>query len=258
MSNRLLVNQQWQSIDLPSSEDFLILQNLSELAVIECIIADDEPSDQNKSHYLLKANQESAFTINDSGNKLWLRLHKSTNNQSEVCWFERKKLSAAGSGGNPGLTESQIRALFPKTWAQRDTVNRTFNRTWKDGFITAERVIRDSFNFRYYFELAARNDSTSWGGGYAEIWLYVNDGAYQKLCNSGYNLAMGSSARLIRKDPFSHIFKRGILGVPAQGDFTAKIKLRHRSYNGTLYINKNRGSSDAASGSYHEISEIVI
>ena len=146
--------------------------------------------------------------------------------------------------------------LIPKTFYQNDTVNRTFTTTIADGFITNAVTIRDTFDCKYHYELPCRNDSESWGGGYTYVYVSINGGAYSYVGHTGYQNAMVYKARAIRTDVKTVILPRGSIGIPASGDYTIKIKLRHRSYNGNLWINKNRGTSTPMFGSYHEFQEI--
>ena len=148
--------------------------------------------------------------------------------------------------------------ILPKLYYQNDNVNRSFTTTVADGFITNTVVIRDKFNCRYHYELPCRNDSEAWGGGYTYLYISVNGGAFVYLGHSGYQNAMVYKGRAIRTDTKTVVLRRGSHGIPATGDYKIKVKLRHRSYNGSLYVNKNRGTGTALFASYHEFQEVMI
>ena len=88
------------------------------------------------------------------------------------------------------------------------------------------------------------------------IQISIDGGAYQNVVDMGYQQSMINGGALIHTATKTVYFDRGTYGIPEEGDYTIQVKLRHRSYSGTLYINENRGNSDAKSSSLHEFSEI--
>lgn len=133
-----------------------------------------------------------------------------------------------------------------KIFVEEDNINRSFGSSWANGMILKNRTIRDGWDLSLHYELPARNDYMGDGGGYTELQYSINGGGWQSLGNSGHQLAMGYSAREIRTDTRTVYMQRGELtGVPSTGDFDIQFKFRHKSYNGTLYINQGRGTSDS-------------
>lgn len=182
-----------------------------------------------------------------------------------IAWFPLKAnvdvvqdLTSPNNGdvlSTAGLV-AEIKDLFPKTWEERDNTNRNFSSTWATGFTTQTVTIRDGFDCRYRYELPSRNDQTSWGGGYTLVQISVNGGAFQDVVDMGYQQSMVNGGAIIHTATKTVYFDRGAFGIPATGDYTIQVRLRHRSYSGTLMINGSRGSSANESASLHEFSEI--
>ncbi len=149
-----------------------------------------------------------------------------------------------------------------KVFVEEDNIDRSFSNSWADGMILQDRTIRDGWDVKLHYELPARNDST-WGGGYTKIYYKINGGAWVELGNSGYQLAMGGAntnegeqTKIIRTDTRTVYLKRSELtDAPATGDFNIQFKFSHRSYNGTLKINKSSGSTDIKFNSLFVIEE---
>ena len=163
------------------------------------------------------------------------------------------ELFKKGGGNGEGLLD-ETKKLIANIYVEYDNVNRAFGTGWANGFTTKSRLIRKGFDVEFHYELPTRNNTTSWGGGYTEVQYSINDGAWRSLGNSGYQLAMGNSAALIRTDTKTLYLNRTRLNNPT-ADFNIKFKLRHRSYNGTLYINRNRGTSTELFASLFVIKE---
>ena len=143
----------------------------------------------------------------------------------------------------------------PRIYKQLDTVDRSYSTSWADGFITNRVTIRDGWAVGLHYELPCRNNYTNWGGGYAELQYSVNGSNWRSFATSGTQLAMGRSAGIIRTDTRSFLLMRSQLKAPAEGDFTIQFKMRHRSYQGTLFINKSRGTAAAEFASLFIINE---
>ena len=147
--------------------------------------------------------------------------------------------------------------ILPKTYFENDTKGRSFTTKIANGFTTQEVVIRNGFECKYHYELPCRNDSESWGGGYTYLHISVNGGAPILVGHSGYQNAMVYKARAIRTDTKTVVLSRGLFGIPKTGDYKIKVTLKHKSYNGTLLINKSSGTSTSQFLSYHEFQEII-
>lgn len=246
-----------QSFDLPEDGYVLQVQNGRSFIVIEAMVA--ENADNFNCDHDLYSNQKQEFSRIAGATKLWLRTREE-GTEVVVTTLVKKSSPAAAPAGSSGLTEAEVLALIaahtPIDYPQRDTQNRTFGRSYEVGFTTQTVTIRDGFDARYSFAIPNRNDSTSWGGGYTTIEYSVNGGAFQKKSANGYQNCMGLSAAIIRTDTYECFFNRGAGGIPQNGDFTLAVRLKHRSYNGTLRVNDRRGSVDPESASLHIISEV--
>ena len=155
------------------------------------------------------------------------------------------ELFKLGGVSGEGLKEvlAEIEKARPRVFKQLDGANRGFSTNWGNGFTTATRTIRDGWEVNFHVEIPCRNDYTSWGGGYAEVQYSINGAAFRSLGNSGYQLAMSNSAAVIHTYVRSFLLTRSQLAAPATGDFTIQFRMRHRSYQRTLYINRSSGTS---------------
>lgn len=146
--------------------------------------------------------------------------------------------------------------LLPKTYVEEDNVDRSFVNGWDLGQVWQVRTIRDGYDVKLHFEIPVRNDSTNWGGGYLDIEYSVNGSPYTSIGNTGYQLVMGYSARIITTYARTIYLKRSELSAPSTGDFTLQFRFKYRSYDGTLYVNLNRGTTDQKFSTLFELSEM--
>ena len=124
------------------------------------------------------------------------------------------------------------------SYTQIDTTSRTFSTTWADGMIWANNNYAGNSKLLCILYVPARNDSTSWGGGYVSLQYSVNGAAYVSLGQSGYDQVMQLGGAAI--DSNSYHF---LLDITGSGPCTVQFKCQHRAYDGTLYINESHEAS---------------
>ncbi len=126
---------------------------------------------------------------------------------------------------------------------QYDSVVKTFSTSWADGKIWDTYDFTGGSRVRLDWRCPMRNDSSGWGGGYIDIQYSYDDGvSWSSIGNSGYDGPMAIGGDIITSMSGSFIF----LSCPT-GDFSLKLKFRHRSYDGTLNVN---GSRDIVEGDF--------
>lgn len=124
-----------------------------------------------------------------------------------------------------------------------DTEGRSFSSSWADGKIWDTYSFTGGSRVRLDWRVPMRNDAGGWGGGYIDIQYSYDDGTtWSSIGNSGYDGPMAISGDIITSMNGSFTFT----DCP-DNDFTLKLKFRHRSYDGTLYINNQR---DIGTGDY--------
>ena len=138
-----------------------------------------------------------------------------------------------------------IDAVTPKTYVFYDSTARDFTTTFANGFyipLADIITIRDGFDVEVDVEVPMRNDdASSWGGGYLEIQLNIDEGGWISTGHTGYSNVMDNNSAQIDR-AFKKLFlERGEYGIPASGDFTIRVLLRHRSYTSTLKVNYKNG-----------------
>lgn len=151
--------------------------------------------------------------------------------------------SVEGLSSNLEDLQKQVDAIAPVNYTRKgailnsyvevDSADRSFGTTWADGKIWAKNNYAGNSKLLVMLYLPARNDSSSWGGGYVSLQYSVNGAAYVSLGQSGYDQVMqlGGAGSI---DSNSYHF---LLDITGSGPCTVQFKCQHRSYDGTLYIN---------------------
>lgn len=161
--------------------------------------------------------------------------------------------SGRGADGGSG-SEININDYLPVTYTQVDTQNRTFNTSWGNGFETERFLIRKGWSLEFYYELPCRNNSNRFGGGYTEV-LYSLDGSnYTSLGNSGFQLVMSDGGGNVATETRTIMLDREFISAPDE-DIQISFKLRHKSRNGRLWINRGRGTTDELFASLFVVKE---
>ena len=126
---------------------------------------------------------------------------------------------------------------------QYDSVTRNFTTAWAEGKTWDVFTKNIGTDVVLSWRCPFRNETTSWGGGYIDIQLSINGGAYASLGNSGYDggvMDMGSATIASMAGTF-------LLDLDTvRAASTIQIKFLHRSYDGTVIIN---GSHSIVTGS---------
>ena len=145
---------------------------------------------------------------------------------------------------NYGLhVDGDIRLTNNKAFSvnqQTDATERDISTAWTDGKEWTAISCPAYGKLMIWIYIPCRNDSASWGGGYHELQYRINGGSYVSLGNSGYTSVMTLSTGDIG---FYH--NTFYLNPGQTADYTIQFKNRHRSYDGTLWINKNTTYSGA-------------
>lgn len=161
--------------------------------------------------------------------------------------------SGRGADGGSG-SDVNISDYIPKSYAQTDDVSRTFNTAWSDGFETTRFDIRKGWDIEFYYEIPCRNTSSGYGGGYTEV-LYSLDGVnYTSLGNSGYQLVMASGGGNISTESRLLLISRSLINAPDE-NIKISFKMRHKSYEGSLWVNRGRGTTDVLFASVFTVKE---
>lgn len=135
-------------------------------------------------------------------------------------------------GGIAPISYTRKGAIL-NSYVEIDSVDRSFSTTWADGKIWAKNNYAGNSKLLVMLYLPARNDSSSWGGGYVSLQYSVNDAPYVSLGQSGYDQVMhlGGAGSI---DSNSYHF---LLDITGSSPCTVQFKCQHRAYDGTLYIN---------------------
>ena len=133
-----------------------------------------------------------------------------------------------------------------------DTDNRSFVNQWAWGKIFSTHHFRARSRIKITLHIPARNDTTNWGGLYTEVYVDLNGGGWVSLGHSGYDAVMSYSARLVAT------YSKSFLYDPEQAqDFTLRLGLQHRSYNGTTHVNANHGFVGERFGTTVRLEEVL-
>jgi hypothetical protein len=139
------------------------------------------------------------------------------------------------------LILSNISRFFHKNiYVETDTSNRTFSTSWADGKEFTLKNYSANSKLLVHVYVPCRNSYSGWGGGYHDLQYNINSSGYKKLGQSGYTSVMNSNGQDIGF--WSNMF---YLNLNITSSFTCQFKLRHRSYDNTLYVNQ---STDVNSG----------
>ena len=119
-----------------------------------------------------------------------------------------------------------------------DSTLRHYTNSWKQGMITPAITKRDSSNIEIHWRVPFRNDSTSWGGAYTEIFYSEDEGlTWTTIGSSGYTSGtMVSGGYAIEADNNTHLIE-GLTGT------SFKLKFMHKSFDGTSTENERNGMS---------------
>lgn len=165
----------------------------------------------------------------------------STNN----AWVECKgqTLNDAESPFNgqimPDLMDEQPYDSVLSSTTELDTTYREFGTSYGDGKIWQKRTYRAKTKLLVHLSIPSRNDSSAWGGGYLDFQYSLNGGAYVSLGSSGFDMNMcNSTIHTIDHDDWHFL-----LDLDQSAAYTLQFKCRHKSYDGTLQVNNNRGQS---------------
>ena len=166
------------------------------------------------------------------------------NGSSYICVADKPVTGIAPvDGKNSATWQLMVAGTTPLIYKHVDTATRTFGNSWKDGTTTPAWDFRAGSRILLHLGVPMRNDSMSWGGGYTEVQYQIDGGTWVSLGHSGYDGVMANSAQAILT------YNRTILIAPSQtNDFNIAIKLRHRSYDGTLIVN---GSHELSGADFH-------
>ncbi len=161
--------------------------------------------------------------------------------------IKERELVIATDTGELGTTNGWIdpfniptNGRIGEIYFEYDKTVRTFGTSWSDGIVWSNRNFKGGSRIRVDWRCPMRNDHSSWGGGYIDIqYSYDNGATWASVGNSGYDGPMAVSGDIITSMSGSFYF----LNCPS-GDFTLKMKFRHRSYEGTLNVNGSRDISE--------------
>ena len=135
------------------------------------------------------------------------------------------------------LTELNKGRLVNK-YTFTDTTLRQFDTGWGQGMITPIISKETDTDIILDWRVPSRNDSSGWGGMYMDI-QYSEDGGgtWTSIGNSGYDGGcMVNGADGIGSMSGHHVFTN-------LSTETIRIRMMHRSYEGTVTINDGRGES---------------
>ena len=147
------------------------------------------------------------------------------------------KLHVNGTISQFGFPCMFIRNIYE----EYDATNRTFSTTFADGKTWTSRSYNANSKLILHIYIPCRNDSTSWGGGYHEVQYNINNTGWLSFGNSGYTSVMSSAGGDI--GTYSTVL---YMPLTINTTFTCQFKYRHRSFDGTLYVNQ---STDVVVGS---------
>lgn len=143
----------------------------------------------------------------------------------------------------------------PRVYEEYDTAKRSFGSGWANGKTWTERSFRGGSNVSLFLSIPCRNDSTSWGGLYTEVQYSLNNGSWVSLGHSGHDGVMGNKASLILTYTKQFLVLDGDQ-IPSN-DYTLRIRFRHRSYDGTSYVNQLHNSSNSRFGTVLRLTELL-
>lgn len=118
---------------------------------------------------------------------------------------------------------------------QTDTVSRTFGTSWAVGQTWNTVTKKAGSNILLIWRVPFRNDSTSWGGGYIDIQISLNGGAFTSIGDSGYDGGV-----MITTSAIGSMSGTNYLDLPAVRSATSiQVRFLYHSYDGTVWINGN-------------------
>jgi len=128
-----------------------------------------------------------------------------------------------------------------------DTVTRTFGTTYADGKIWDIFTKTIGTNVMLSWRCPFRNEILDWGGGFIDIYLSINGGAYASIGDSGYD----GGVMVHGAEAFGSMSGTLLLDLDAVRNATSiQIKFSHRSHTGVVTINGSHGISTGSLGAF--------
>lgn len=135
--------------------------------------------------------------------------------------------------GLAGIPSSIIgKGTITNSYTEIDTTSRTFTTVWAAGMTWTDQKYEGNSKLLVLLYIPARNNSTSWGGGYVELQYRINGGAWVSIGSSGYDQVMANGVAMIGSNTY-HFLLDNLPTEPC----TVGFKTLHKAYDGTLLIN---------------------
>jgi hypothetical protein len=127
-----------------------------------------------------------------------------------------------------------------------DSTDREFSTSWADGWSSSTiSIVPKTRYVELDFHLAARNDSTNWGGVGSVLFYSLDGGSWTEAGRDNYggNVMIYSSQGIGTQSGFYRLYL-------SSGGSSIKFKFVHKAYDGTAWVNKNCSKSGAFVSSF--------